>query len=98
MKKSQNSLSQAKGCSILLLFSKFYVLTQSSGPLMLVCGGINEENSEVHEDLSVYDINNRRWIGVSFTNSDKKISIGKRYKHSCTAVVNQKIDQKVRFY
>lgn len=62
---------------------------------MFVCGGINEENKKVFDNLALYDINNRRWIGLSQSNDNKQQTIGKRYMHSVTTVVNPKIDSKV---
>jgi len=63
---------------------------------MLVSGGINEENREVYDNLNLYDIKKKNWIGVTITNSQSKVSIGRRYMHSCTPVINSKLDQKVK--
>lgn len=47
--------------------------------------------------MALYDIPNRRWIGISQQASNKKVSIGKRYMHTITTVVSSKVDIKVNF-
>lgn len=63
--------------------------------MLFIQGGFNEEQGEIFDDMALYDIPNKRWIGVSQKASNKKISIGKRYMHSMTTVISSKIDPKV---
>jgi hypothetical protein len=52
----------------------------------------------VFSDLALYDIKNRRWIGLSQVNANKRVNIGKRCMHTVTTVISPKIDSKVRFF
>lgn len=63
--------------------------------MMMVSGGLNVENKEVYDDISIYDIKNRRWIGCTLTNPNVKHQLKRRYMHTLTTVINPKIDYKV---
>ena len=66
--------------------------------MLFIQGGINKEQMEVFDNMSFYDIQNKKWVGASQQTSNKKVSIGKRYMHSMTLVVSSKIDYKVSHY
>lgn len=56
---------------MLQLLCKITKINLFRGPLLFIQGGMNEEQSQVFGDMALYDIPNKKWIGVSQQASNK---------------------------